>query len=273
MFYCQGFAPDFGGDDDDEPPANVEAHADKDAKALEEKAANVSEETLNRMMGLLEQQRLQTQALLAKAEEETTRANLVGELFAKVLSEEPTDVLPLLEECTAHTILQMRDANGLNLLHQAVRVGSWQVVDRLLSLNSNLADQLTSPTGRPMQWSPVMVFVDTSKSVMEETTFKYILAQLLYHTRLATLQTRAGNGSSVLHMCCSKGMAFSMRKLLWAIYNKANANEAAFGLVSSLVNTPNGRGYGCVAWSRFVSLFEFFFPTSLFSLFSLSHLG
>ena len=50
------------------------------------------------MMSLLEQQRLQTQALLAKAEEETTRANLVGELFAKVLSEEPSDVLPLLEE-------------------------------------------------------------------------------------------------------------------------------------------------------------------------------
>ena len=75
---------------------------------------------------------------------------------------------------------------------------------------------------------------------MDETTFKYILSQLLYYTSLATLQTRAGNGSSVLHMCCSKGMAFTMRKVLWAIYNKANANEAAFGLVSSLVNTPNG---------------------------------
>ena len=60
VFYCQGFVPDFGGDDDDEPPAKVETHADKDAKALEEKAANVSEETLNRMMSLLEQQRLQT---------------------------------------------------------------------------------------------------------------------------------------------------------------------------------------------------------------------
>ena len=250
MFYShcalEGFQPDYG--DDEEPQAKVEQHAEEDVKALEEKAANVSEETLSRMMSLLEQQRLQTQALLAKSDEETTRANLVQELFAKVLGEDPAAVLPLLEECTAHTILQMKDTNGLNLLHQAVRVGSWQVMDKLLELNSNLTDQLTSPTGRPQHWSPLMVFVDTSKGVMEESTYKYILGQLLYHSSLATLQCRAGNGSSALHMCCSKGMAFTMRKMLWAIYNKANANEAAFGLVSSLVNTPNGRGYGCAAW-------------------------
>ena len=30
--------PDFGGDEDDEPPAKVETHADEDAKALEEES-------------------------------------------------------------------------------------------------------------------------------------------------------------------------------------------------------------------------------------------
>ena len=49
-------------------------------------------------------------------------------------------------------------------------------------------------------------------------------------------------------MATSKGMFWTTKRLLYAIYEKAGGANMAFGLVSSLVNEPNGRGAGCAAW-------------------------
>ena len=223
-----------------------------------------SAEVLDRVLLLLEAQRLQHQALVAKAEEERTRASLQDEVFRAILSESPLKVLPLLDEATSTTIMHMHDANGLNLLHHAVRVGSYEVVDRLLELNTNLCDQISSPNGRPAHWTPFMVFIDTAKAVMDKSTYFYILGCLLHHSSLATLEVRAANGSSALHMACSKGMAATVKKTVYAIYNKAGESESALGLVSSLLNQPNGRGAGCVPGPWFQPMFYFLAALSFF---------
>ena len=238
---------DFGCSDDEDEPDAVSA----DPKTVDEwlnsaTGQGASTEVFERITKLLEAQRLQYQTMLAKAEEESTRTTLVSDLFRAILSE-PLKVLPLLEEVTSTTVMKMQDANGLNLLHQAVRVGSYEIVDRLLALNTNLCDQLTSPLGRPAHWSPLMVLIDTGKAVMSQDVYFHILSRLLRYSSLATLEATASNGSSALHMASSKGMFSTVKKLVYTIYNKAGESEAAIGLVSSLLNKPNGRGLGCAA--------------------------
>ena len=229
---------DYGGSDDEaDPKPAKDLSSDDLAKAA---TGQDSAEVLDRITKLFEAQRQQYQALLAKAEEDSQRANLVEDMFRTILSDSPLKVLPLLEEATSTTIMKMQDANGLNLLHQAVRVGSYEIVDKLLSLNPNLCDQLTSPMGRPAHWTPFMVFVDTQKGVMNQETFFYILGQLLYHSSLATLEAQAANGSSALHMMCAKGMTKTVKKTVYAIYNKAGESEAALGLSVPCSTGPMG---------------------------------
>ena len=150
---------------------------------------------------------------------------------------------PMLDEpaVTEATILHFKDSNGMTLLHHAVRVGCWEVAVKLTNLN-------TSPTGRPQQWTPLMVCVDVGKTSMDEGTYKFMLSHLLEHSALTTVECRSGNGSTVLHHACSKGMVYTTKRILYSMYNKANGTDAAFGLVSAVINQGNGRGLGCASW-------------------------
>ena len=104
---------------------------------------------------------------------------------------------PMLDEpaVTEATILHFKDSNGMTLLHHAVRVGCWEVAVKLTNLN-------TSPTGRPQQWTPLMVCVDVGKTSMDEGTYKFMLSHLLEHSALTTVECRSGNRSTVLHHAC-----------------------------------------------------------------------
>lgn len=237
------FVPDYSADDDDEPETPAKP-TPVDFEALTANAEN-KDEVLDRVLQLLEQQRLQRQAMVARQEADRTRANWQEDAFRQLCGSEPLKVLDLLAEVSAANILMMVDGNGLNLLHQSCRIGCVPLVERLLAMNPALADQLTSPGGRPAHWSPLMVLLD-AKSAMWEEDYKYLVHLVLVNSSLATLEARAANGSSALHMACSRGQFWTVKKLLWCIYNKADANQAAFGLVSSLLNQPNGRGAGCV---------------------------
>lgn len=209
-------------------------------------SAENQDEVLDRILQLLEQQRLQRQAAVARQEAERTRANWQDDAFRQLFGPEPLKVLDLLEEVTAANILMMVDGNGLNLLHQACRVGCVPVVEKLLDMNVALADQLTSPTGRPAHWSPLMVLLD-AKSGIGQDEYMWLIQLLVTHSSLATLEVRAANGSSALHMACSRGQFWSVKKLLYGIYNKADSTQAAFGLVTNLVNQANARGAGCAS--------------------------
>lgn len=82
----------------------------------------------------------------------------------------------------------------------------------------------------------------------DEPTFHYIFGRLLSQSSLATLEVKAANGATVLHMSCSKGMKQVTKRILYSLYNKAGKNEAAFGLVQAMLRQPNGRGFGCAPW-------------------------
>ena len=226
--------PDYDPDDDGEPvEPPPEALHPSDMKA----------EVLDRVCALLEEQRLHQQSLLQQRLEDSALETFSAEVMEVLLGVTPLAVLPLLD-----TVWNVRDLNGKTLLHHAVRVGCWQVVVKLLELNPHLADQLTNPNGRPQHWSAIMVCVDTGKSAMQEDEYHYVLDTLLYHSSLATLQVRASNGSSALHMAASKGMFYTVKRLLYAIYNKAQCTPQAFALCTACLNQPNGRGAGCAPW-------------------------
>ena len=93
-----------------------------------------------------------------------------------------------------------------------------------------------------------MVAVDVGRGLADEGTLHYILKSLLREASLATLEVRAANGTTVLHMSCAKGMMKVTKRLLYGIYHKAGSNQAAFGLVTTMLRQPNGRGYGCAPW-------------------------
>lgn len=231
--------PDYDPDDDGEP-------VEPAPHALE--PSDMKPEVLDRVCALLEEQRLHQQALLQQKQEDYALETFSTEVMEVLLGATPLAVLPLLDTATAVMVWSVRDANGKTLLHHAVRVGCWQIVVRLLELNPHLADQLTNPNGRPSHWSALMVCVDTGKSSMTEDEFLYVLDTLLFHSSAATLQVRASNGSSALHMAASKGMFYTVKRILYALYNKAQCTPQAFALCTACVNQPNGRGAGCVPW-------------------------
>lgn len=155
------FVPDYSADDDDEPETPAKP-TPVDFEALTANAEN-KDEVLDRVLQLLEQQRLQRQAMVARQEADRTRANWQEDAFRQLCGSEPLKVLDLLAEVSAANILMMVDGNGLNLLHQSCRIGCVPLVERLLAMNPALADQLTSPGGRPAHWSPLMVLLDAKK--------------------------------------------------------------------------------------------------------------
>ena len=145
----------------DEPDWDVEEEEPVAApKPLDVPAVCKQDEVLGRVMELLEEQRLHRQALIAKTEEESVRPTFKEEALAAVMGPTPLAVLPLLAEASAGTVLQVRDREGMTVLHHAARATRPAAVDACIQLCSHLADQLT-PSGRPAHWSPLMVCVDT----------------------------------------------------------------------------------------------------------------
>lgn len=248
------FVPDWSPDDDEpETPAKP---SPVDFTQLAAGADNRSE-VLDRVLTLLEQQKLRSQAMVARQEAERTRSNWQEEAFSLICGPEPLRLLDLLDEVTESNVLMMRDGNDLNLLHQCCRIGCIPVVEKLLTIHPALTDQMTSPHGRPAFWSPLMVLLD-AKRIMWEDSYKELMGLILASSSLATLEARAANRSSALHMACSRGQWWSTKKILYAAYHKAGGDQAAFGLVTSMVNQPNGRGAGCVP---VVALCQLFFQS------------
>lgn len=228
--------PDWGNDED-EPQ-------EEEKKPL---AESESDEVMQRVLRLLEEQRLRSQAVVAKATDETTKAQLQDDAFAALLSPTPLAVLPIISQMDASTVLQVKEANGMTLLRTAARIGCWEVADAVLQLNPRMTEQLTLPSGRPSHWSALMVLIDSGAG-HAEGDYKYIMDQVLLNSSIATIECRAANGSSALHMACSKGMLWSTKRIIYAVYGKANGDQAAYGLVTSMLNQTNGRGAGCASW-------------------------
>lgn len=254
FFFSQGAEPSLASEPSFEPDYDPDDKDDKDDKNEPREPApqplkpDESEEVMARVLKLLEEQRLHSQAFLAKTTDASSAAQLQEDCFRSLMSATPLAVLPFLDKVTPNSVLQMKDVNGFTLLHTAARIGCWEAMDRLLAICPVLCDQLSSPNGRPAHWTPLMVLIDTGSAARDKQEFYYMLQQLLEHSSLATIECKSGNGSSALHMATSKGMFHTTKKILWAVYNKGTGDQTAFGLVSSMLNQTNSRGAGCVTW-------------------------
>lgn len=198
-------------------------------------------EVMDRVVKLLEQQRLQQQALLAHLQDQRLQSDFANQVLKSVLnSHGEAQCMQLLEQATPASVMDIRDANGMTVLHHAIRQGKELVFDRVLEINPNLADQITNCDGRPAHWSTLMLLVDTKIRALGEEKYFYFLRRLLQTCSCQTMQARSTNGSTVLHAAGSKGLFQVLKLLLWGLYDKAGATERAFGLVRSLVNSPGG---------------------------------
>ena len=170
---------------------------------------------MKRVLRLLEEQRLHSHAFLAKSSRQDSFSENQERIFAALMGPTPLEVLPMLDDMAASQALLLRDKNGMSLLHFSARLGCWEVMDRMLQINPQLCDQMTSPVGRPAHWSPLMILIDAGHA-RDPQTFRYMLARLLQETSLTTIEARGANGTSALHMATSKGMFNATKQILYA---------------------------------------------------------
>jgi hypothetical protein len=202
-------------------------------------------EVLVRFLQLMQAQWEATQSQLLREEQRRLGEDFKTRVMIALLGPRPMDVMGLLEQVTGALIMQIRGRNGLTVLHHACRLHLPAVSDRALSLNPALAGTVTYPQGRPPHWTALMVVVDQWKDV---PAAKDTLRVLVRYMSPDAYSVRATNGATALHTACSRGNSYAVKKCLYGLYNAAGGNEAAFGLVVSLLNSPGGgtRNAGCV---------------------------
>lgn len=123
-------------------------------------AAAGSVEILQRFVVLMQEQRLQAQAALARESERAMTQAFANEVMCTLLGAAPQDTLRLLDDVSPANILTIVDHNGLTLLHHACRLGLPAIVERVIQINRHLADMTTKPSGKPPHWTPLMVICD-----------------------------------------------------------------------------------------------------------------
>ena len=233
--------------EEDDVPASGPVLEEMASNLVDKASSQGSPEVLSRMMKLTQEQRLQNQVLLARLEERDTEVNYTNKVLQALLSPRPDDCLAMLASATAASVMNIKDADGATALHHAVRVGAWQVVDRLLALNSNLANCMTHMHGRPANWSPLMVLIDRSPSSLPENCHGYLLGRLIHHSTAQTIAARATSGMTAVHMAASRGQIQTIKRLLYGLYAKGGENEEALAEVRAVLNSPGGqRGSGCL---------------------------
>lgn len=112
---------------------------------------------MSHMIELLKEQRLHRQSQLAHAQEEALRASFKDDVFKALLGTSPLLALDLLQEATP----SVGGAGPGGDDYPAPRGSDWVLGGGgpVLELCPALADQVTSPTGRPAHWTPLMIAV------------------------------------------------------------------------------------------------------------------
>ncbi|CAE7358961.1 DSPTP1 [Symbiodinium sp. CCMP2592] len=236
--------------DDDAAAAAEEEEAEEDAppKDFEEvmrelEGAGAAGEVLDRVVKLLESQRLQTQRLLHQEEERRTTKGMVDKVLGTMLSNRPQDVMPMLEVLGPAQIMALADTNGMTILHHAARMGYYLVCDKVLSVNPGMADAITKVDGKPAMWTPLMVLVD--QWVFTDNKCN-VLKSLIDYSSVQTIMSRSLTGSTALMMAASRGNDYVVKRILFGLYYKMGSSEAAFSRISQHINQQGPHGKGCV---------------------------
>ena len=194
-------------------------------------------EVLQRFLILLHNQRLQTQAQLAKESEKIDAAEFAQKVMMTLLGACPMDSLPLLQQVSPAGIMSICDHNGLTLLHHACRLGLPAIVQKCLEINKHLCDVVTKWDGKPQHWTPLMVLVDKWQ---DTRNFQQCMLALLQACSPATYSMRAPTGQTPFHIAASRGNWWVMKRLCWGLYHAAGADDQAYAMVVNILNSPGG---------------------------------
>ena len=227
---------DGGEYDEDEPqePVRVDDDLEDIMKHVTDGAAG---EILQRFVILMQEQRLQAQAALARESEKAMTQAKANEVMCTLLGAAPMDTLKLLDGVSPANILTIVDHNGLTLLHHACRLGVPAVVERVIQINRHLADVTTKPDGKPPHWTPLMVICD---KWCDTDPFRQCLWLLLGALTPASYSIRSTNGQTPFHVAASRGQWWLMKRLCWGLYAAGGSDSQAFAMVESLLNSPGG---------------------------------
>ena len=184
----------------------------EDVKKDLEQAGSNSPEVLDRILKLLEKQRLETQRALARMEEQEYSKDFCNDVLQAVLSLQGQAAVDLLERST--TIMQIVDSNGMHALHHAGKLGLVAVVEKILVINPAAADKVTRADGRPANWTPMMVLSDNWSGSDDQCQ---ALRYLLWASQPASFGVRTLSGNTCLHLVCSQGNTYFAKRICYAL--------------------------------------------------------
>ena len=243
--------PDWTADDEEEdaepkdPPIEVESDVEaimaniggKEGSGPGVADAATATEIYQRCIALLQEQRLQAQSSVNHQIGQKLSQEFTTKVLLTVLGAVPNDVIPMLDHVTPANILEIKDHNGLTVLHHACRLGLPSVTERVLQINKHLVDVLTFPDGKPPHWTSLMVLVDRWQ---DKPSYQQCMQHMLTACSSATYAMRAPTGQSPFHVAASRGQWWVMKQLCWGLYNAAGSDAAAFAMVESIINSPGG---------------------------------
>ncbi|CAE7460837.1 unnamed protein product [Symbiodinium sp. CCMP2592] len=263
----EGARDEASGQVDDEPatPATAESgeplepsslDLEKTMEALKAQAAEGDkDEMLGRLFGLLETQKVQQQALLSRLQSRQEMDERKNVILTALYNRDMTRLRAELQALTVSDLVSIRDEEGMTVAHHAVRLGLGPCLEYTLRKAPTLADAVTNPSGRPANWTPLMVLVDAPPGSLGGTDYAYDMLKVLVSYMSVTGLVNLGpfkspTGATAFHIAASRGNHRGLQKLLWSLYHKSGGDRNstyAFGLVTSLVNSPGlKRGQGVV---------------------------
>ena len=189
-----------------DPARQPSAESNDLEKTIEELKTADNSEVLGRLFGLLETQKVQQQAMLSKMqcrqEEEERKQKILSALYSRDM--------PLLRTLlqglgSSSALVTIRDDEGLTVAHHAVRLGLYPVLEWTLRQAPSLADSVTNPSGRPANWTPMMILVDSAPGAIGGADAAYeMVKMLLVHMSATGLQ------SLVSEVCVLSGLSLSL---------------------------------------------------------------
>ena len=185
----------------------------QDLQSLQNAGAD-SPEVLERILKLLEKQRLETQKALTRMEEQEYSKDTCNNLLQAILASQSEQALQTLERSNPTTVMQFVDSNGMHAVHHAAKLGLVAVVEKILEINPAAADKVTRADGRPANWTPMMVLSDNWTGSDEQCQ---ALRLLLWVSQPSSVSVRTLSGNTCLHLVCSQGNTYFAKRICYGL--------------------------------------------------------
>ena len=232
--------PDWGGDDEETEEKEEKPTPEDFQQSMQQP---VSQEEAQRLTDLLEEQKKLLETVVAEQEasklaRETQQSG--HEALDAVAQGRVGDCIDWVDAARPEQVREVVDANGLNLLHWAVRENCLQLVFRLLAKCPDLANRTTKPSRTPPSWTPLMMLAQNQvpneamgrvNFERADTCLRQMSQALVNHMSLQGLQTRGGSYATVLHLAAANANWQVTKKVLWRVHDLAG-NDAVLAILS-----------------------------------------